>query len=211
MLNNPSLKLITANTTNQYKIVLIKIDQSFVYSKYLYLFSSDIQKHINGFLHHRDKVIAFTSAMLKYYYLPAMLSMKSTELQIGLNDYGKPYLLDYPEIDFSISYSGEYVALAVVFGKKIGIDIELIDKNIDLAMKSTVFSKSECSLIDNYNDFFVLWTKKEAYLKCLGFGFSNEVYQHTKLNNLWSESYNQYKINSLLFGKNYILSVCVSN
>jgi 4'-phosphopantetheinyl transferase len=168
--------LITTTAANQYKIVLIKIDQFFAYSKYLYLFSNNIQKHIDSFLHHRDKVTAFTSALLKYYYLPAMLDVKPTEVQIGINDYGKPYLLDYPEVDFSISHSGEYIVLAVVFGKKIGIDIEFIDKNIDLTMKSIIFSESECSLIDNYNDFFVMWTKKEAYLKCVGVGFSNETH-----------------------------------
>lgn len=210
MLNNPSLKLITANTTNQYKIVLLKIDQYFVYSKYLYLFSNDIQKHINSFLHYRDKVTAFTSAMLKYYYLPAMLSMKSTELQIGLNDYGKPYLLDYPEIDFSISHSGEYVMLAVALGKKIGIDIELIDKDIDLTMKSIIFSESECNLIDNYFDFFVLWTKMEAYLKCLGVGFADKV-ENLDLNTDLSQALGNYQIETVLFKGDFFLSVCISS
>lgn len=193
------------------RIVFIRIDQSFVYPKYLYLFTSSIQKQIKSFHYRCDQVAAFTSAILKYYYLPAMLGIKPDEIQIGMNACGKPYLLGCPEVDFSISHSGEYVVLAVVFGKKIGVDIELIDRNIDLTMKPIIFSQLECSLIGNYYDFFVMWTKKEAYLKCLGLGFSNEIYRHTKLNNLWSEPYNQYKINSLLFRENYVLSVCVSN
>jgi 4'-phosphopantetheinyl transferase len=201
--------LITANTTNQYKIVLIKIDQSFVYSKYLYLFSNDIQKHINSFLQHRDKVTAFTSAMLKYYYLPALLGIKPTEIQLGVSSYGKPYLINNPSINFNISHSGEYVVLAVGTCKKIGIDIELIDKNIDLAVKSIIFSESECSLVNNYYDYFIMWVKKEAYLKCLGLGFNNEVYRHTKLNNNLFESFNQHEINSFIFKENYILSVCI--
>lgn len=202
--------MITTNTTNQYKIVLIKIDQSFVYSKYLYLFSNDIQKHINSFLHYRDKVIAFTSAMLKYYYFPAMLGMKPTDLQIGINSYGKPYLLVYPEVDFSISHSGEYVVFAVAFGKKIGMDIELIDKNIDLTMKSMIFSESECSLIDNYNDFFILWTKMEAYLKCLGVGFADKV-ENLGLNTDLSQTLGNYQIETVLFTNDFILSVCISS
>lgn len=201
--------MITANTTNQYKIVLIKIDQSFVYSKYLYLFSNDIQKHINSFLQHRDKVTAFTSAMLKYYYLPALLGIKPTEIQLGVSSYGKPYLINNPSINFNISHSGEYVVLAVGTCKKIGIDIELIDKNIDLAVKSIIFSESECSLVNNYYDYFIMWVKKEAYLKCLGLGFNNEVYRHTKLNNNLFESFNQHEINSFIFKENYILSVCI--
>lgn len=210
MLNNSSLKLITINTTNQYKIVLIKIDQSFVYSKYLYLFSNDIQKHINSFLHHRDKVTAFTSAMLKYYYLPALLGIKPTEIRLGVSRYGKPYLINSPSIDFNISHSSEYVGLAVSTCKKIGIDIELIDKNINLTMKSIIFSESECNLIDSYFDFFVLWTKMEAYLKCLGIGFAESV-ENLNLNAELSQDISDFRIQTFLFKSDFILSVCISN
>lgn len=210
MLNNPSLKLITANTTNQYKIVLIKINQSFVYYKYLYLFSNDIQKHINSFLHYRDRVTAFTSAMLKYYYLPALLGIKPTEIQLGVSSYGKPYLINNPSIDFNISHSGEYVVLAVGTCKKIGIDIELIDKNIDLAVKSIIFSESECSLVNNYYDYFIMWVKKEAYLKCLGRGFYYENYRNTNLNTLFQEFAHGCCIRTHHLDKNYLLSICIA-
>lgn len=197
-------------TTNQYKIVLIKIDQSFEYSKYLYLFSNYIQKHINSFLHHRDKVIAFTSAMLKYYYLPTLLGIKPTEIRLSVSSYGKPYLINNPSIDFNISHSGEYVGLAVGSCKKIGVDIELIDKNIDLTIKSIIFSKLECSLIDNYNDFFVLWTKMEAYLKCLGTGFANKV-ENLGLNTDLSQTLGNFQIETVLFKSDFSLSVCISS
>jgi 4'-phosphopantetheinyl transferase len=210
LLNKPSLKLITANTTDQYKIVLIKINQSFVYSKYLYLFSNDIQKHINSFLHYRDKVTAFTSAMLKYYYLPALLGIKPAEIRLGVSSYGKPYLINNPSIDFNISHSGEYVGLAVGTCKKIGIDIELIDKDIDLTMKSIIFSESEWNLIDNYFDFFVLWTKMEAYLKCIGVGFADKV-ENLDLNTDLSQDLGNYQIETVLFKNDFILSVCISN
>ena len=206
------LKLISYNTPpNQHEIILIRIDPSFVYFKYLYLFSNDIQEHINSYINYRDKLVAFTSAMLKYYYLPTILGINPAETQIEIDSYGKPHLLNYPAIDFSVSHSGEYVVLAVAFGGNIGIDIEFIDKHIDLTIKSIVFSDFECKLINNYYDFFVLWSKKEAYLKCLGFGFSNEIHRHTTLNNQLLESFNQYKLNTLILGGNYVLSVCVTN
>lgn len=160
--------------------------------------------------HHRDKVTAFTSAILKYYYLPALLGIRSTEIRLGVSNYGKPYLLDYPEVDFSISHSGEYVVLAVIFGKKIWVDIELIDKNIDLTMKSIIFSESECKLIDNYFDFFVLWTKMEAYLKCLGSGFANKV-ENLHLNTGLSQVLGNFQIETVLFKSDFSLSVCISS
>lgn len=205
------MKLITTNLINPYnKIILIKIDQFFEYSKYLYLFPNNIQEYINSFFHRRDKVTAFTSMLLKYYYLPVILGISPKIIHIKTNNYGKPYLQGNPNIDFSISHSGEYVMLAVAFCKKIGIDIELIDKNIDLTMKSIIFSESECSLIDSYNDFFVMWTKMEAYLKCLGGGFADKV-ENLGLNADLSQALGNYQIETVLFKNDFFLSVCISS
>lgn len=202
--------MVQYNPSKKYQIVIIRVNQSVVYSNYLYLFPNNIQAHINSFFSYHDKLVAFTSAMLKYYYLPAILAIEPTEIQIEIDNYGKPYLLNYPAIDFNISHSGEYVVLAVAVGKKIGIDIELIDEHIDLTIKSIVFNECEERIINNYYDFFVLWSKKEAYLKCLGLGFNNKIYQHTKLNNQWLESFNQHEIITFNFEKDYILSICSS-
>lgn len=202
--------MTAATPTNNYKIVLIRIDQSFIYAKYLSLFPQEIQVNINNYFHHRDKVTAFTSALLKYYYLPAMLNKRPTDLDIKINSYGKPYIHNCPEVNFNISHCGEYVILAVSWAKKIGVDIELIDKNIDLTIKSIIFSDTEASLIKNYTDFFVLWTKMEAYLKCLGFGFARQV-ENLGLNVELSQTLENCQIETIRFKDNFFLSVCISN
>lgn len=169
-----------------------------------------MQKHINNYHLQRDKVTAFTSALLKYYYLPEMLGIKPSQINIAINRYGKPYLPSHPEVDFSISHSGEYVALAVTFGKRIGIDIELIDENIELSSASIVFSKSECNLVKNYADFFTIWTKKEAYLKCIRVGFLNQLYMDTEFNTDLLEHSDNHIIKTFRY-KNYMMSVCLSS
>jgi len=194
-----------------YKLIVIKIDSTFNFDNYLYLFPDSVRLYINSFYCDKDKVMAFTSAMLKYYYIPALLGINPKEMILGVTKYGKPYLVNYPNIDFNISHSGSYAVLAVAFDKRVGIDVELMNIDIDLEIKSTVFSHFECKQITNYSDFFILWAKKEAYLKCLGVGLASETYKCTKLNNQLFENFNNHSIITLSLNDGYILSACISN
>ncbi|MCX8514377.1 MAG: hypothetical protein ORN24_02295, partial [Burkholderiales bacterium] len=64
--------------------------------------------------------------------------------------------------------------------------------------------------IKNYTDFFVLWTKMEAYLKCLGFGFARQV-ENLGLNVELSQTLENCQIETIRFKDNFFLSVCISN
>ena len=44
-------------------------------------------------------------------------------IRLGIADGGKPYLLDYPQLRFNLSHSGEFVAIAVS-RHQVGVDIE---------------------------------------------------------------------------------------
>jgi 4'-phosphopantetheinyl transferase len=194
-----------------YKLIAIKIDPAFKFKPYSHLFSNKTNNHINSFYRDSDQVLAFTSAVLKYYYLPLVLGLDHATIQIKTNAYGKPYILDCPHIDFSISHSGKYIILGIALNKKIGVDIELLNQKINLEIKSMIFSDFESKLINNYYDFFVIWSKKEAYLKCLGTGFSTEDYKYTSLNNQLVESWNHHQITAIVFKENYILTLCISD
>jgi len=189
------------------KLLIIKIKTEFDFAPYLYIFPVNIRLEIMALSQHSDKAIAFTSALLKYHYLPNLLN---SPLKIQLNRYGKPYLVDYPNIDFSISHSGEYVVMGIKENGQIGVDLELINKDIDLSISSLAFSTSECRFVDTYMDFFILWTKKEAYLKCLGTGFMEESMLNTAFNNNLDEAFDSYQFQSIIFDEKYILSICIS-
>ena len=64
---------------------------------------------------------------------------------------------------------------------KIGVDIECYKEDYSLIKSAdVVFSDSEISIMNaDLANFFILWTKKEAYLKAYGTGFGEDIYKTT--------------------------------
>jgi len=97
-----------------------------------------------------------------------------SQQHIAYGPYGKPYLRDYSNIHFNISHSGQYVACAVA-NRPVGIDVQVIEEyRPDVATK--VCTGKELARIEASDDpdaeFTKLWTRKEAYLKMLGYGIA---------------------------------------
>jgi 4'-phosphopantetheinyl transferase len=96
---------------------------------------------------------------------------------------GKPSLAIRPReasLNFNISHSGDFVLVALTYGRKVGVDAELIRRDFDPDLiAERFFSPSERSrliVLPNqikHEAFFSCWTKKEAYLKARGEGLSS--------------------------------------
>ena len=99
----------------------------------------------------------------------------SGDLQFTFNQYGKPFLTDYPEIFFNISHCC-YGATCAVSDCEIGADIQDI-RTFSEATAQRVFCAAELERLDAAADrereFARLWSMKEAYLKMLGTGISD--------------------------------------
>jgi 4'-phosphopantetheinyl transferase len=100
-------------------------------------------------------------------------------LELTLTSRGRPILANYPEIQFSLSHSGDFVGLALTIQNAVGIDLEAIDRAIRLPeLIERIFSSEDLeafrrlSADDAVNAFFRAWTGKEAYLKARGVGIS---------------------------------------
>jgi 4'-phosphopantetheinyl transferase len=95
---------------------------------------------------------------------------------------GKPYLapgLARQPLEFNISHSGELVLIAVAAGRALGIDVEEIRGDIEVAAIAThFFSPNEQHALATLSGaarvdaFFDCWTRKEAYIKAKGDGLS---------------------------------------
>ncbi|MBQ5633693.1 MAG: 4'-phosphopantetheinyl transferase superfamily protein, partial [Clostridia bacterium] len=88
---------------------------------------------------------------------------------------GKPYFASR-DLFFSISHAKDTVAVALS-NTSVGIDIEFIDERRDiLSLSRRFFAPDEHKAISESNspaeDFFSLWTKKEALAKITGEGLS---------------------------------------
>ncbi len=101
-----------------------------------------------------------------------LLNKVLTELNINdeiiYNEYGKPYLKSN-KVYFNISHSFDYIVL-VISSKEIGVDIEKIRMRRNVIDK--VYTEDEKKLINNADDFTLMWVKKESYVKYLGKGLS---------------------------------------
>lgn len=91
---------------------------------------------------------------------------------------GRPHFAE-GDIDFNISHSGELCAAVLLERGKVGIDIEMLEGDIERQRKiaNRYFTEKEKKLLADSKkpqlDFFLLWTRKEAYAKCIGEGLSS--------------------------------------
>jgi 4'-phosphopantetheinyl transferase len=113
------------------------------------------------------------------------LDIEPDRVRFSYNKYGKPFLGNgNASILFNVSHSRDIALVAVTSGNEVGIDIEFVDDSIDvLTTAKGVFSQADTSLLEKLppdlrtRAFFRGWTRKEAYLKALGEGFSQESRQ----------------------------------
>lgn len=92
---------------------------------------------------------------------------------------GKPFVQLAANVQFNTSHSGDFAIFAFTTGCEIGIDIEEIRPLPDLPTIANQFFCSEeasqlASIPMHLRDraFFLCWTRKEAYLKATGDGFT---------------------------------------
>jgi 4'-phosphopantetheinyl transferase len=107
------------------------------------------------------------------------LELPAAALEFTVNANGKPRLAGAAaaaDLEFNVSHSGEWVALAFVRGVPVGVDVEG-HRELDYGeLAATVFSPSErvswsaLAPADHRRAFYSAWTRKEACVKALGLG-----------------------------------------
>lgn len=111
--------------------------------------------------------------------ISAYTSMPPDAIFFDRSGLQKPKLRGHDDLDFSVSASGHWAAIALTRGRRAGVDIESIVPGFDFRQIATnYFPSSECeSLLEMGTDraiheFYAYWTRKEAYLKACGVGLS---------------------------------------
>ncbi|WP_250238575.1 4'-phosphopantetheinyl transferase family protein [Cardinium endosymbiont of Oedothorax gibbosus] len=95
--------------------------------------------------------------------------------------YGKPFLKE-SNITFNMSHSHDLVGYAIALDSRVGIDIELHDKNLEVQeLAHLVFTPTEYRFFTCLNGdakvsfFYDIWTKKESLIKANGQGLSYPI------------------------------------
>ena len=93
------------------------------------------------------------------------------------NEHGKPSIVGHPEIFFNLSHCKEAV-VCVVSDQPVGVDVESFHEYHESLVRYTM-NDTEIQKIESSEDpaiaFIRLWTMKEATLKLIGTGISNDI------------------------------------
>lgn len=125
-----------------------------------------------------DKKRSLVGGVLIKNMLLEHFSIDASKLSFCRTFFGKPYLREYDGIYYNLSHSGDFVCCSVS-DTEVGIDIEEINKSVDLNDFEPFFSTSEWRQVTNdsknkHDTFFSLWTLKESYVKKIGVGLSKD-------------------------------------
>ena len=142
-------------------------------------------------------------------------NITKNEDDIVYNEYKKP-LLKNNEKFFNISNSNDY-SVYVEGSDLIGIDIQKIEEK-NLKIKNFAFTKNESNFIilNPLENFHILWTRKESFLKAIGTGFDKrpeelgfEFVKDSDLNNIVYMGMNFYFLTVKFL--DYYITVCSKN
>ncbi|WP_334186710.1 4'-phosphopantetheinyl transferase family protein [Noviherbaspirillum sp.] len=131
---------------------------------------------------HRNRYVVCRAVLRKL--LGGILDVAPSRVMFRYTDRGKPEL-DHAmgsNWRFNVSHSGGLALIALARGRRIGIDIELVERDMpDLHGMARIFSDDEQAAIkalppDQQADgFFRCWARKEAFVKAQGLGITCEL------------------------------------
>lgn len=91
---------------------------------------------------------------------------------VARRERGKPWFPERPELHFSLSHSGE-MALCALGEKALGADIEVVRPRSPGLPRYALSDREYDWFLgrgERWEDFYTLWTMKEARVKCTGEG-----------------------------------------
>jgi 4'-phosphopantetheinyl transferase len=88
------------------------------------------------------------------------------QIQFVLGPHGKPGLATGGDIEFSLSHAGGWAMVAVTRGVPVGIDIERIRDNVDMAALLRRLGVTD--LPEGRSNLFRAWNRREAMTKAVG-------------------------------------------
>lgn len=151
---------------------------------YYYLSNKEIERS-KRFTFERDERVYVISHALLNKRISEQAGVDFDQLKINYFAQRKPYVEDR-NIDFNLSHSSGYFAFALSAYENVfvGVDIEVFKNNLDIEpIMKNYFHKNELHYVLNFNfndlpprqKFYEIWTRKEAFLKMLGTGLSEQL------------------------------------
>lgn len=131
------------------------------------------------------------------------LNIERVEIYPG--EGGKPMIKEFP---FNISHSGELAACAIADGE-VGVDVEKV-KQVSGKILDKIALPTERARISAAKEIIRLWTRKEAFAKCLGTGIGEEIWKADLTGDVFVYRGKTYRLRTFVFG-DYYVSVCTED
>jgi 4'-phosphopantetheinyl transferase len=125
-------------------------------------------------------------------FLATRLKASESEIEFEYGSSAKPCLRGTSSLRFNVSHSGAYGLVAIANAVEVGCDIE--ESRSDLpypSLMDSVFSIAEKAWIEGLDPhqrrhgFYRCWTRKEAVLKALGWGITEDPTEIDVLGESW--------------------------
>lgn len=147
-------------------------------SQFVKILSSQEQKRADLFIYSELRRRWTICAIAKRVILSKYTQLKADEIDFEYGTEGKPKLVTPLHIHFNVSHSEAKAVIGVMDHNEIGVDVEF-NKPDDQLLKiaDRFFTKQERNQILDQNEsyhltFYKYWTRKEAYIKCVGGGLT---------------------------------------
>lgn len=185
------------------KLFVICLSENFNREKFnelLKLVSQEKQHEINKYQNFIDKKCSLYAQIAVKLIVGKELKIDCKNINILEDSLGKPYIENTKNIKFNISHAGNIIVIGFS-NKSIGVDIEFecID-SIKIAKR--FFTKKEYEFIKKDVNpptaFLEIWTKKEAYVKCLGTGLKKSLNSFCTMDNNLKDKFITIKVNKYI-------------
>lgn len=188
----PPIKNLMSKKTNGIQVWKISISRNFqfLYTHYQSVLSMEELTKSSFFFHEKDRQSYLTRRIMIRLLLAESLECSASEIQFREGKNKKPEIA-HPNtgVHFNISHSEDYILIAIA-ETPIGIDVEKISPNFKYRdIMDDYFTPDEQDFVlesekDALKTFFLLWTRKEAYVKYTGEGLLGDLKGMPKVINL---------------------------
>lgn len=186
---NIEWKSFEINDTSQQpiKVFFVKTTQhSYLLSSYQDILSNNEINRSYSYHHTPKREQHLINKCLLKILLGAYLGKSYDAIQLLPGRNGKPEVINQSALHYSVSYSSDYMLLAVA-PDDIGVDVECVRYNFHFQdIVDFSFSPKEKDFIkqnaDPTNAFYTLWTRKEALVKATAQGINDDFHNTPSLN-----------------------------
>ena len=179
------------------------------FNKWMQLMPDFIQEKIEKFRNLQDAERSLIGNILLLQGLEQLECTQYLLKNLKYTSFQKPYFDDL--ISFNISHSGDYVVCAISKTNIVGVDIEEMI-NIPIVDFEYLFAKEEWNEVliaeNKWEAFYILWAKKEAFLKAVGCGLSEPLNAVIIKNNAINWQNKEWYLMDIQLGDAYKCYIC---